>query len=251
MLAGMFGGRILAGALADVAGWQGVLAVFAVLAVLTVPVLWWSVPPRPSAPARLDRPVRAALRLLAGNGRLRQHSLIQLFAFAGFTAMWTVIAMHLTDRSVGWSIAQANWFGLVGLAAGLASLPLTMGPLTRILTRGRPRQFGFVMLFLGTGVAIAQPRSIAALVVAMFAVTLANQLIHAVNQDSVMTLAPTDRAKANAAFMMMVFVGGAIGAGIGPVAYAAGGMRGTAAFAAATGALAALATASWWRRTRP
>lgn len=249
MLAGMFGGRILAGVLAGATGWQGVLAVFAVLALLAVPLVLWSIPRTDASAARpaRTRPVRATVALLLRDGRLRQLSAVQFFAFAGFTAMWTVIAMHLTHPSMGWSIVEANWFGLVGLGAGLVALLVTTGPLTRILLRGRPRRFGFGMLFVGAGVAAVQPASPALLGLAMFAVTLANQLIHAVNQDSVMTLVPEDRAKANAAFMVVVFLGGALGAAVGPMAYVAAGMRFTAVFAAVAGLLGALATARWWR----
>jgi predicted MFS family arabinose efflux permease len=86
------------------------------------------------------------------------------------------------------------------------------------------------------------------LVVSMFAVTLANQMIHAVNQDNAMTFALGDRAKANAAFMVVVFIGGAIGAAVGPLAYSTGGLRLTAAFAAAAGLLGVLATSPWLQR---
>jgi predicted MFS family arabinose efflux permease len=157
--------------------------------------------------------------------------------------------VHLTEPAIGWSIAKANWFGLVGLATGLVAPVLTAGPLARTLARGRPRRFGFGALLFGTVLTVAQPGSVVLLVVSMFAVTLANQMIHAVNQDNAMTLALDDRAKANAAFMVVVFLGGAIGAAVGPFAYSMGGLRATAAFAAVAGVLGALSTAAWWRPT--
>jgi predicted MFS family arabinose efflux permease len=250
MIVGTFGGRVLAGALAGTTGWQGVLVVFAVLSALSVPLLLWSAPRVKTrvAESGRHRPVRATLSLLLHDGRLRQLAVVQFFAFAALTAMWTVIAVHLTDPSIGWSIAKANWFGLVGLATGLVAPLLTTGPVARTVTRGRPRRFGFGALLFGTVLVVAQPESVVLLVVSMFAVTLANQMIHAVNQDNAMTLALGDRAKANAAFMVVVFIGGAIGAAVGPLAYSTGGLRSTAAFAAAAGLLGVLATAPWWRR---
>ena len=250
MIGGTFGGRVLAGALAEKTGWQGVLVVFAVLSALSIPLLLWSVPRGRTGETGhgRHRPVRATLVLLLRDGRLRQLAVVQFFAFAALTAMWTVIAVHLTDPSIGWSIAKANWFGLVGLATGLVAPLLTTGPLARALTGGRPRRFGFGALLFGTVLIVVQPASVVLLVVSMFAVTLANQMIHAVNQDNAMTFALGDRAKANAAFMVVVFVGGAIGAAVGPLAYSMGGVRATAAFAAAAGLLGALASAAWWRR---
>jgi predicted MFS family arabinose efflux permease len=254
MIVGTFGGRVLAGALAEAAGWQGVLVVFAALSALSVPLLLWSVP-RVKTGSRAGMaeqhragPVRATLALLLRDGRLRQLAVVQFFAFAALTAMWTVIAVHLTDPSIGWSIAKANWFGLVGLATGLVAPLLTTGPVARTVTRGRPRRFGFVALLLGTVLVVARPESVVLLVVSMFAVTLANQMIHAVNQDNAMTFALGDRAKANAAFMVVVFIGGAIGAAVGPLAYSTGGLRLTAAFAAAAGLLGVLATSPWLQR---
>ena len=250
MIGGTFGGRVLAGALAEKTGWQGVLVVFAVLSALSIPLLLWSVPRGRTGETGhgRHRPVRATLVLLLRDGRLRQLAVVQFFAFAALTAMWTVIAVHLTDPSIGWSIAKANWFGLVGLATGLVAPLLTTGPLARALTGGRPRRFGFGALLFGTVLIVVQPASVVLLVVSMFAVTLANQMIHAVNQDNAMTFALGDRAKANAAFMVVVFVGGAIGAAVGPLAYSMGGVRATAAFAAAAGLLGALASAAWGRR---
>ncbi|MDG4667126.1 MFS transporter [Mycobacterium sp. 236(2023)] len=249
MLAGIFGGRLMAGALAEIAGWRAVLAVFAALTAISIPVLLRGVPPPGARPPGTDRkPVRATFTLLRSCAELRWITAVQFFTFVAFTAMWTVVAVHLTDPAIGWSIAKANWFGVVGLAAGVAAPFLTTGPFARALG-GRPRRVGFAVMVVGVGMVVCRPASVPLLVAAMFAVTLANQLIHAVNQDRAMTLAPTARAKANAAFMMVVFIGGTLGAALGPLAFAMGGIQITAVLALIA-ALASVLTAARWSRIR-
>lgn len=252
MLTGMFGGRLVAGAVAEIAGWQAVLAAFAALAAISVPVLLrWVPSPAARTPGSDRHPMRGTLALLRRNDELRWVAAMQCFTFMAFTAMWTVVAVHLTDPAVGWSIAEANWFGVVGLMAGFAAPFLTTGPIARALG-GRPRQIGFAVMVVGAAVVVCRPDSIPMLVAAMFAVTLANQLVHAVNQDRAMTLAPTERARANAAFMMVVFIGGTFGAALGPLTYATGGIRLTAAVAFTSGLLSVLTAALWARiRSRP
>lgn len=237
MLGGMFGGRIVSGLLAGSVGWRATLMAVAVTATLAIPLLRFTVRRRVAAP-REPRPYGSTLLATASalrDGPLLRLALVQFFVFASFTSMWTVITIHLTD-GLGWSIAEGNLFGVVGLAGGAAA------PLVLRACRVDPAGLGFAALLAGAGLAAVSHGSAPVLAAAMFATTVGNQSVHATNQDRAMTLQPGRRATANAVFMTVVFLGGASGAGVGPLAYAHGGMALTGAVAL----LSALIAAAWW-----
>lgn len=251
MLVGMFGGRILAGFLAEAAGWRWVLVLLgaaAALSILPVRLALTGATGAPGAGTRYLTTLRATVALFLHNARLREIAFMQFFVFAAFTAMWTVIAVHLTSPHIGWTIAQANQFGAVGLLAGLVAPILLMdnGPRRRLgrdtLTVALP------VMICGPLLAAVQPDSILLVAASMFLLTMGNQVIHAVQQDRAMSLVPDDRAKSNAVLMVIVFVGGATGAAIGPAAYAVGGMPLAGAITAGSVVIATL----WWLlRLRP
>ncbi|WP_160101380.1 hypothetical protein [Rhodococcus sp. T7] len=84
----------------------------------------------------------------------------------------------------------------------------------------------------------------------MFAVTLANQSIQAATQTRALNTNPTKQAQANTVYMMFVFLGGAVGAVLGPAAFEIGGMALVAAQASALVVAGLIAWAAATRRNR-
>jgi predicted MFS family arabinose efflux permease len=158
----------------------------------------------------------STLRLARTSPVLVQSAVMQFFVFATFNLFWSSMVLHLTGGDYGWSVLGAGLFSLVGLAAGFAT---TQGG--RFIDRFGPLRFAgvlFVVLLTATASAIVDSDRVWLFGVTIFVVTLANQLIRA------LAATPGATAGANTLFMVGMFLGGATGATVGPLAFTAGGV---------------------------
>jgi predicted MFS family arabinose efflux permease len=246
LLVGVFGGRIVASLLIDAIGWRWVVVIFAALVLLTVPFV------RRALTADIELGgigrshsslLASTLRLVRTSPRLAQSSAMQFFIFATFNAFWAVMVLHLTGGDYGWTVLQAGLFSLVGLAAGIVT---PWGG--RFIDRFGPVPYSgvlLVVLLVATAAVIVDSAQIWIFGVTIFVITLTNQSIQSASQSRVLAANPESRAGANTLFMVSVFLGGATGATVGPLAFTSGGMSAVAVvgagFVLAAGVLWAVA----------
>lgn len=238
LLIGIFGGRIVAGLLSTVIGWRGVLVVFAVLVLLCVPFVRRVIPRRMPVADRVayHRILLATLRRVVTSRILLESAVMQFFGFAAFNAIWTVMVLHLTSGDLRWSVAAAGLFGLVGLAAGIVTL--LGAPAVQRLGSTRTVTASIVVLLLAL-VAVAFDNELVWLFApSVFVLTWANQLLQSANQGRVLLANAGAAAQANTMFMTAVFLGGSLGAALGPIAFERGGMTDVAGLGAALVAVA-------------
>jgi predicted MFS family arabinose efflux permease len=225
LLIGVFGGRIVAGLLIDAIGWRWVVAIFALLVLATVPFVRRALDGdvHLAGLGRSHRSLLAStLRLVRSSPVLVQSSAMQFFIFATFNAFWSVMVLHLTGGDFGWTVLQAGLFSLVGLLAGVVT---PFGG--RFIDRFGPVPYSGVLLvalLLSTAAVIVDSGQIWLFGVTVFIVTLTNQSIQSASQSRVLAANADSRAGANTLFMVSVFLGGATGATVGPLAFTAGGM---------------------------
>lgn len=223
LLIGIFGGRIVAGLLGTLIGWRGVLVLFAVLVLLCLPLVRRVVPRQMPVAERVayHRILFATLHRLATSGVLLESAIVQFFGFAAFNALWTVMVLHLT-RVLHWTPATAGLFGVVGLLAGV--LTLVGARTVQRLGSARIVDISLVVLLAALLTVAFDARLIWAFVPSVFVVTWANQLLQSANQGRVLLANPAGAAQANTMFMAAVFLGGSLGATLGPIAFERGGM---------------------------
>jgi predicted MFS family arabinose efflux permease len=224
ILVGIFGGRIIASLFVQAIGWRFVILIFSALVLAVLPFVRRALDADfPLPPGR-----RSYLRLLGATfGLIRspsvvQSAVIQFFAFATFNSLWTVMVLQLTGPDFGWSVLAAGLFGLVGLTAGIVT-PIG----GRFVDRFGPLPVAGVflgMLFVATLAVVVDAAAIVPFGLSMFVVTWANQSIQSANQSRVLVTNLGRAAQANTLFMFCVFFGGSVGAFLGPIAFAAGGM---------------------------
>jgi predicted MFS family arabinose efflux permease len=225
ILVGIFGGRIVASLLVDLIGWRLVNVLFALLVLALLPFVRHALNveiPLEGAPRRYGRLLLSTLGLVRHSPVLVQAAAAQFFIFATFNSVWTVMVLHLTGEHYGWTVLGAGLFGAVGLAAGLL-VPLAGRYIDRY---GALRVSGVllvVMLAAGAS-AIIDSTVIIAFAVSMFVMTWANQSVLSANQSRMMAANVGRTAQANTLFMFFVFLGGSLGAFLGPRAYDLGGM---------------------------
>jgi predicted MFS family arabinose efflux permease len=222
---GIFGGRIVASLAVDALGWRWVVVGFAALLLATVPFTRRALEAeldRPAGPLRYGQLLRSTLGLVRRSPELAQSGLMQFFVFATFNSVWTVMVLHLTGPTFGWSVRAAGLFGLVGLAAALLT-PLAGRLVDRFGTL--PVAGGaLVLMLLAMATVVVDSSTLAAFAASMFVVTAAGQAHQSAHQNRILAANPGSAAQANTVFMFFVFLGGSAGAFLGPAAYAQGGM---------------------------
>jgi predicted MFS family arabinose efflux permease len=248
LLVGVFGGRIVASLLLDAIGWRWVVVLFAALVLAMLPFVRHAL----SEPLHLPgagRPygslLASTLRLARTSPVLVQSSIMQFFVFATFNAFWSVMVLHLTGGSYGWGVVQAGLFSLVGLAAGLVT-PLG----GRFIDRFGPVRYSAIpllVLLVATATVIVDSDLAWLFGVAMFLITLTNQTVQSAGQSRVLAANPGSTAGANTLFMVSVFLGGAVGSTLGPVAFGRGGMPLVAVLATVFVAAASVLWLLSWR----
>lgn len=240
---GIFGGRILASLAVDALGWRWVVVGFAVLVLATVPFSRRALDAelvQPAADARYGALLRSTVGLVRRSPELWQSGLAQFFVFATFNSAWTVMVLHLTGPTFGWSVRAAGLFGLVGLAAALGT-PLA----GRLVDRFGPLPVAgvaLVLLLAAMASVVLDSATLVTFALSMFVATAASQAHQSAHQSRILAANPGSAAQANTVFMFFVFLGGSAGAFLGPAAYASAGMPRVAELCSL---LVLLALAAW------
>lgn len=218
----------------------GVTLIFAGLVLVALPALRRSLG---SAPAH-SGPVQSYGALLAGAARLIrsspqlvQSAAMQFFAFATFNALWSVMTLHLTSERYGWSALATGLFNLAGLASGLAT-PVVGRHIDRF---GAMRVAGplLAVMLVAVGTVSLEAFQPVRFAISMFLLTWANQSLQSANQSRALGANPTRSAGADTVFMVRLFLGGAVGTQLGPIAYGVADMPGVAVLSIVPGGASA------------
>ncbi|CDR02533.1 MFS transporter [Streptomyces iranensis] len=257
LLSGSTGGMLLArtfsGTLGDWLGWRAPYLVAAVLAVLLATVLAFTVPAttptsRQSYPALLAEP----LRLLRTEPELRRSCWYQATVFAGFSAVWTCLALLLTSPAYGLGAQAVGMLALVGGATMLCT-PLV----GRLVDRRGPDPVNLVCLLgvllsaavLAAG-ALGGTPGLAALTVGTLLLDISMQSGMVANQARVYALRPDARSRLNTAYMTCAYLGGSAGSWLGVRAWGRSGWWGVCALVALLTVLALVRHLPVLRRPR-
>lgn len=207
--------RTVAGLLADAFGWRSVFVVSAVLMLGVAVVLGLRLPPElPDRPSVSYRKLITSIVTLTVRERVfRVRSLITLFMFAGFGALWGSMALPLSAEPWNLSTSAVGLFGLVGAAGAFGAA--RAGSLA---DRGRAQWVTGItlVLFAVSWLPIAWlPKSLIPLVVGIIVIDFAGQAIHVTNQHLIVGLDPNASSRligSNMAYYSVGFGGGAVAA---------------------------------------
>ena len=223
LLAGILLSRTASGTLAGAIGWRATFEAAAGLMVVTAAGIRFALPRQsPAQPRPWGQMLASLPAIIRREPLLRRHALIGACGFAAFSAFWSMLSFHLAR--LGYGSRTAGMFGIIGVT-GVAVAPVV----GRLTGRVRPALLNaagmlataasFVLFWAGRG-------SLVALAAGVVALDAGVQGSHLTNQSVIFGLAPDERNRVNAVYMVTYFVGGALGTvGVG-WAWDAGGWGG-------------------------
>jgi predicted MFS family arabinose efflux permease len=239
LLIGILLARTLAGLVADVAGWRWVYFAAAGLIVVLAIVLFRRLPDE-VRPATHSYPalLRSVLALFLGERALRERALFGALAFAAFSVFWTTVAFVLAGPPYHYNETVIGLFGLVGAAGAIFA-----NVAGRLADRGRVAHLTTVCAFLllaSFGVLYIGQHALWAMIFGIVLLDVGTQGMQVTNQSVIYRLAPEARSRVNSAYMVVYFIGGAVGSAVAGGVYASEKWAGVCGLGAGIGALALL-----------
>jgi predicted MFS family arabinose efflux permease len=218
LLLGVLLGRTASGAVSEVLGWRGVFLLGAASTGAFVPLLWWRMPALPP-----PRPLRygAALRSLWDLAReqpvLREASVVSFLAFASFIAFWTNLTFFLGSPHYHLGAGVAGSFGLLGAGGAMIASPAgkladRYGPRVTLTLALGLLSGGYVLLWVFG-------YHIAGLIAGVIVLDIGQQTMQISNQSRIFALSATARSRINTVYMIVFFLGGALGSALSAAAW--------------------------------
>ncbi|GLY84932.1 MFS transporter [Actinoallomurus iriomotensis] len=245
LLSGSIGGmllsRTLGGVLGEWLGWRAPYLLAAALALVLAAVLGRALPPTsPPSGQRYPALLAESLRLLRAEPELRRSCFYQATIFAGFSAVWTGVALLLTGPAYGLSIRAVGALALVN-AGTMVCTPIA----GRLADRHGPDAVNLVCVL---GVIVAAlvlagggrggTVGLTALVLGSLLLDVAMQSGMVANQVRNYALRAEARSRVNTAYMTCAYLGGSAGSWLGARAYGRAGWWGVCALVALLAVLA-------------
>jgi predicted MFS family arabinose efflux permease len=232
VLAGILLSRTVSGALGALVGWRAVFLMAAGLMATLGVVFRAMLPVSPPASTLSYRALLASLvPILRREPVLRRRALVGALGFASFSVFWSTIVFHLAASPIHGGSGLAGMLGILGLS-GIVVAPI-VGRLAMRVRPARINVIALVTIILGFGVFAGLPDSLIAICVGVVLLDAGVQANHLTNQTVIFGLAPEERSRVNAIYMVGYFLGGALGTAAGAQAWHYGGWPAVCAVGAA------------------
>ncbi len=222
LLLGILLSRVVAGLVAEVAGWRSVFWLAAALMLFTLVLLRRELPVvPPSAKLTYRRALASVVTLIREEPVLRRRMLYGAVTFASFGVFWTSIGFLLAGAPYNWSDGTIGVFSLLGVAGALAGKVAG-----RLADRGwAHRQIGVLVALTAVsfGLLALGHDQVIALAVGTALLELGIQGTHITNQAMFYPLRPDARSRLNTAYMTAYFAAGSCGSALSATVYAAHG----------------------------
>lgn len=259
LLSGSIGGmllsRTLGGTIGEWLGWRAPYLMAAALTVILAALLLRALPTTsPPSGQRYPALLAESLRLLRAEPELRRSCFYQATVFAGFSAVWTGVALLLTGPAYGLSTQAVGALALVNAGTMLCT-PVA----GRQADRRGPDAVNLVSMLgvIASAVILVAgglggTLGLAALALGSLLLDVAMQSGMVANQVRNYALRPDARSRLNTAYMTCAYVGGSAGSWLGARAYGRAGWWGVCVLVAflASLALARHLMALYGRRLR-
>jgi predicted MFS family arabinose efflux permease len=236
LLIGILLARTVSGLVAGATGWRVVYAVAAGLVLALAGVLARRLPAEGRrAHLPYGRLLASTAEVFRRDRTLRRRAVFGALGFCGFSIFWTTAAFLLAGPPYDYTDTVIGLFGLVG-AAGAACAMLA----GRLADRGWTERATviFPVLVAGSWLLLWFGRhQVGWLIAGIVVLDIGVQGIQVTNQTVLYRGSGHDRSRANAAYMVCYFAGGATGSAVAALLYSSGRWAAVCVFGATVGSL--------------
>ncbi len=210
LLLGILLARVFSGLLAQVTTWRTVYLVASVMMALLGLFLFLRLPSEEPRPAiRYHQLLASVVHYFRSERLLQLRAVYGGLVFATFSVIWTSLAFLLAGAPYHYSEGVIGLFGLFGMGGALVasySGHLADRGMERHVTGGCLLLLVASVVLMGLGAHHLVP-----LIIGLVLADLAIQAVHIQNQQLVFAIDPPARSRINTGYMVVYFLGGAIG----------------------------------------
>jgi predicted MFS family arabinose efflux permease len=218
LLLGVLLARTASGAVAAAFGWRAVFLLAALSTAGFAPLLARRLPPMtPARPIRYGEALRSLWDLVRREPVLREASALGFLVFAAFIGFWTNLTFFLGSPHYRLGAGVAGSFGLVGAAGALIAAPVG-----KLADRRGPRftlTLALGLLSAGYALLWALGYRLAGLIAGVIVLDVGQQSMQISNQTRIFGLSRSARSRINTIYMIIFFLGGALGSAASAAAW--------------------------------
>ncbi|WP_298305140.1 MFS transporter [uncultured Erythrobacter sp.] len=232
---GVLFSRVGAGIIAETFGWRtvywGAVGLMAAVSVL-LPLIMRTENKQSSEASKGSTQSYGALlasvfTLAKSNRDMLWSGLIQGLNFGSFIAVWLGLALHITSDAMGYGVDTVSYL------AGIAIVSIIMTPRLGLwadrVGAKRARWFASVVQLVGIALLYPMGWSVWTLIVPLVIINAVGPSIDVTGRMTFLSLEPENRTRLSTTYIVIMFVGGALGSILGTSVYDWGGWAGTCA----------------------
>lgn len=217
--------RTLSGVVGEHLGWRAVFVMSALLALLFGVALHRALPWREPALRMSYGALLASMwTLFRRHGMLRKSAFTGLFWFAAFSALWSTLALHVSQEPLGYNTQQAGLFGVVAVA-GVAGAKLSGLWVGKFGAR-HTITASVALILAGFVVSGLYGDQLWALVVGILLIDFGVFSAQVANQVRVFSIDPQAQSRVNGVYMLGYYLGASLGSMSGVKVFALAGWPG-------------------------
>ncbi len=232
LLIGILLARTFSGLAAELGGWRLVYGIAAGGGLVLAVALARALPDvRPAAGPSYGRLLASVGTLIAEEPLLRRRMVYGALGMAGFTVVWTALALLLSGPPFSFGAAVIGLFGLAGLAGAMAA---QVAGRAADAGGGRRATGAFLgAILIGWGFLALGRSSVVGLIAGLVVLDLGVQGQHILNQTLIYAVRPEARSRLTTAYMSGNFIAAAIASAAAVSAWELGGWLGVCGLGAA------------------
>jgi len=232
---GVLFSRVGAGIIAEAYGWRtvywGAVGLMALVSVL-LPLIMRNERQQSTEagkePAESYGALLASVFTLAKSNRdMLWSGVIQGLNFGSFIAVWLGLALHITSDAMGYGVDTVSYL------AGIAIVSIIMTPRLGLwadrVGAKRARFSASVVQVIGIGLLYPMGWSVWTLILPLVIVNAVGPTVDVTGRMTFLSLKPDIRTRLSTSYIVIMFIGGALGSILGTSVYDLGGWAGTCA----------------------
>ena len=217
LLIGILASRAISGFVGEQFGWRTMYFVATAMMLALFIVLNLKLPQiKPAYKGSYNDLMKSLIHLFRTEKPLRLAAFRGGLSFAGLSVFWTTLVFLMQDN-FGYGSSITGMFGLIGVVGALAAT--VVGKLSDRMSKNRIIIVSTFILILSWLVFLFSHHSIIGIIIGVILVDLGQQSLHIANQNIIFSRNENARNRVNTVYMVIFFLGGALGTVLGAIAW--------------------------------